>query len=230
MDLKSYMKKNIFDITLLCFTRNKWNQFDPGPKYFASREQSIEIYHPLYTRTACWKWQHFTRFIFENKAKVESLLILVVLKRQNVDYYEHRCIFYSVTQEKVQFQHFMGNNKTKKKANYQQFLSQRQFSVYYSLVLKKNKKVKKNNRFSIYGGKSEQRQNVCIFIFRIKTLQAAVRRECYVSQFVSLCALFSPLYGSHVAFSVSHCWDKRHLCRLGIVGAFWDCSQSQIYL
>lgn len=163
MELKSYMKKNIFDITLLCFTRNKWNQFVPGPKYFASREQFIEIYHPLYTRTACWKWQHFTRFIFENKVKVESLLILVVLKRQNVDYYEHQCIFYSVTQEKVQFQHFMGNNKSKKKANYQQFLSQRQFSVYYSLVLKKKKK-RKNKRFNVYGGVNKDRMFAFLYL------------------------------------------------------------------
>lgn len=50
--------------------------------------------------------------------------------------------------------------------------------------------------------------SVCIFIFRIKTLQTAVRRVCYRQSLqvsVCMCALFSPLYGCYVAFSVSYC-------------------------
>lgn len=80
-------------------------------------------------------------------------------------------------------------NKAKRKANYQQFLSQTQFSVYYSLdVVEKNK-------INIYGRKNEQMQNVCIFIFRNKRLQTAVRRACYrqsVCVSVCMCVLSPP--------------------------------------
>lgn len=204
------MKRNIFDKTLLCSNRNKRNQFVPGLKYLESREQFIEI-----------KVTAFYPFDFWKLCKVEGLFILVILNRWNVDYYEQQCILYSVTQEKVQIQHFMKNNKTKKKANYKQFLSQRQFSVYYSLDLGKK------NRFNMYAGKSEHKQNVCIFLFRIKTLQTAVRRACYPQSLcvsVCLCAVFSKLHDS-----VSYCWDRRHLCRLGIAGASWDCRVRFIY-
>lgn len=208
------MKRKIVDVTLLC-SNNKMN--------FLSLV--LNILHLVNNLLEKKKWQHFTHFIFENDAKVEILFILVLLNRWNVEYYEHRCIFYSVTQEKVQTRHFTENNKTKTKANYQPFLSQRQFSLYYSLDLKKIKKPG-----SIF--KSEHRQNVCIFIFRIKTLQTAVTRVCYPQSLcvsVCMCAVFSKLHGSYGEFSVSYCWDKRRLCRLGAVGASWDCSHSRIY-
>lgn len=73
------------------------------------------------------------------------------------------------------------------------------------------------SRFNIYGRKCEQRQNVCIFTFQIKTLQTVVSTN---TPAVGGCVFFlSPLDSSYLAFPVSHCLDKKHLCRLGIVGA-----------
>lgn len=62
--------------------------------------------------------------------------------------------------------------KTKQKGNYQQVVFHWLLSIYYSLDMKTW--AGGRSRFNIYGRKCEQRQNVCIFTFQIKTLQTAM--------------------------------------------------------
>lgn len=81
-------------------------------------------------------------------------------RKAPVNEYLHLHVFY-LPPGKKSWSYSMENNKTKKKANYQVFWLRRRY-ICYSLCLKK------------WGGCSTQRQNVCIFKFRIKTLQTAV--------------------------------------------------------
>lgn len=125
-------------------------------------------------------------------------------------------LFFYVSPSRVSNPAFHGIQQ-KKKENYQQVLFHRQISIYYSLDVKNEGEMQVQ-----YLSQEMWTTAECLHFlhFGIKTLQTAVSTSELLSNGSCACVLFFfPLYGSFLAFTMSHCLDKKHLCRLGIVGA-----------
>lgn len=132
----------------------------------------------------------FYLFHFWKYCKSSNFVCSGLFKETKAEYYKHQCVF-ECHPGKSSYPAFHSKQWNKKESK----LSAVSVPVtVFCILFIRFEKTKNNIKLNIYVGESEQRQNIFIFIFRIKTLQKAMRQACYC-QIMSLCACV--LYSLH---------------------------------